>query len=106
MDQVESLLVVHCRQVSLCNAEPDAVGKALSEGTSSDLDAISVSRFRMTWRERVELTEILQVVQRQLEAKQVQQDVLKSATAVKVSTDLAPNRVSGTHAWLERKKIV
>ena len=55
--------------MSLSDTETNCIGESLSERTSRDLDTISVSSFGVAWGKRIELTELLQVVQGKLEAE-------------------------------------
>lgn len=81
VNQVEAGLVVEGSHVCLGNSETDGVREALTERTSSDLDAVGVTSLWVTRSQRVELTERLEVVKRQLEAKEVEEDILEGATA-------------------------
>ena len=80
VDQVEALLVVQGSHVSLGDTEADRVREALAKRTGGDLDAIRVSSLGVTRGQRAELTEVLEVVERKLEAEQVEEDVLEGAT--------------------------
>ena len=81
VDQVEAGLVVQSSHVRLRDAETDCVRETLSEGTGGDFDAIGVACLGVTGSKRVELTEVLEVVKRELEAEEVEVDVLQGASA-------------------------
>lgn len=81
VDQIKAVLVVHGGHVRLGDTETDRVREALAERASGDLDTIGVSGLGVTRSERIKLTEVLEVVKRQLEAKEVEVDVLQSASA-------------------------
>ena len=83
VNQVEAVLVVYGSQVCLRDTETYAVGEALAERASSDLDAVGVTGFWVTGRQRSELTEVLEIVQGQLEAQKVEEDILESASGRK-----------------------
>ena len=80
VDQLKSWLVVLGRHVCLRDAETDSVGETLSERTGGDFDAVGVAGFGVTGSQRVELTEVLQVVHRELEAQEMKEDILKGAS--------------------------
>lgn len=52
----------------------------LTQWTRSNLDTISNTDFRMTRGDRVELSKLLEVLERDLVAKQVEDGVLQSAS--------------------------
>ena len=80
VNQIEAILVVDCSQVGLSDTETNCIGESLSERTSRDLDTISVSSFGVAWGKRIELTELLQVVQGKLEAEKMKQNILQSTS--------------------------
>lgn len=63
----------------LSNSEADCVGEALAEGAGGDFDTVGVTRLGVTGSEGIELTEALEVIEAQLEAEEVEDDVLQSA---------------------------
>lgn len=65
----------------LSDTQTDCVCEALAKRTSGDFNAIGMSSLGVTGRQRTKLTEALEVVNGQLEAEQVQKDVLQSASA-------------------------
>lgn len=69
----------------LCNSNTDSIRKSLSEWASGDFDAISVIRLRMAGSQRVELAEILKVIDGELVAKEDEYNILKSTTVGMVS---------------------
>lgn len=80
VDQVEAGFVVDCSQVGLSNTETDSIGKSLTKRAGRDLNAIGVASLGMTRCERAELTELLQIIHRQLEAKKMEENVLQSTS--------------------------
>ena len=47
VDEIKALLVIQSTEMSLSNPKTDGIGKTLSEGSSGDLNAISVAGLRM-----------------------------------------------------------
>ena len=80
IDQIEALLVVKGSHVSLGDTKTDRVGEALAERTGGDLDTIGMTSLWVTRGQGIELTEVLEVIERQLEAQKVKVDVLEGAT--------------------------
>ena len=80
VDEVESWLVVDSGHVRLRDTETDTVGESLSEGTSGDFDAVGVAGFGVSWGQGADLTEVLEIVQRQLEAEEVEEHILEGAS--------------------------
>ena len=64
----------------MSNGETDSVRETLAKRTSRDLNTIRVSSLRVTRGQGVNLTELLEVVQGELVAEEVEEDVLKRAT--------------------------
>ena len=100
VDEVEAVLVEGSAEVRLSDGETDSVGETLAEGTSGDLNTVSVSGLRVTRGQGANLTEGLQIIQRELETKQMEHDVLESTTVCKVSSGLAICAHKNTYAWL------
>lgn len=80
VDEVEAGLVESGRHMRLCDAETDTVGETLSERTGGNFDAVGVAGLGVTRSQRVELTEVLQVVHGELEAKKVEKNVLEGTS--------------------------
>ena len=85
VDQIVTILVEGRTQVRLSNGETDTVGETLTKGASRDLNAIRVACFGVTGRQRVNLTELLEVVHGELVTQEVEQDVLECATNASTS---------------------
>ena len=75
-----SLLVVKGTHVCLCDAQTDSVGETLAEGTSGDLNTIGVTGLWVARRQGIELAEIFEIVQGELEAQEVEENVLEGAS--------------------------
>lgn len=58
VDEVKSILVVNSPQMCLSNSEADPIRKALTQGSSRNLDTIRMARFRVTRSQRVELIRV------------------------------------------------
>ena len=76
-EQIKVVLVVRVSGVSLCDRETNGICKSLAEGTGRHLDAVGVVNLWMAGRARVELTESLQVIHRQVVTHEMQHDVLQ-----------------------------
>ncbi len=79
VDELVAGLVEGSGGLALSNGETDGVGETLAERAGGDLNALSVVRLRVTGGDGVDLTEVLQVVDGELVAKEVQQRVLEHA---------------------------
>lgn len=88
VDEVETRLVENTSSVGLSHGETDCVGEALAQRTGGDLDTGSVVALGVAWGDAVDLTEVLQVVERDTVAEQVQQSILQHA-AMAVGEDEA-----------------
>src|SRR5450830_787131 len=75
VDDVVAGTVELRRQDFFRQGEAHGVGQALAERTGGGFHARGVAVFRVTWSAAVQLTEVLQVVDRQVVAGQVQQRV-------------------------------
>ena len=64
----------------LRNRDTNRVRKSLPERTSGDFNAVCVGRFRMSRSQRINLSERLEIVQGQLVAEEVEENVLESAS--------------------------
>ena len=80
VDEVKAILVECRAEVGLSNGEADSVRETLAKRTSRDLNTIRVSSLRVTRGQGVNLTELLEVVQGELVAEEVEEDVLERAT--------------------------
>jgi hypothetical protein len=93
VDQIKPVLVVQGGKVGLSHGETDAVSKALTKGSSGDLNTyptfqeqgvrtayllhtVGVAGFGMTRGLRVKLAERLEIVHRELVAEEVEEDIL------------------------------
>lgn len=94
VDEIEPVLVEGRAEMRLSDGKTNRVGEALSEGASGDLDTVGVTSFRVTRSQGVELTELLEVVHRELVAQEVEEDVLKRA-AVEYSVSLTSSPILG-----------
>lgn len=88
VDEVVARLVEDSAGVCLGNGETNGVGEALAQRTSGDLNAGSVVALGMPWGDAVDLAELLQVVDGDAVAEEVQQGVVQHA-AVAVGEDEA-----------------
>ena len=80
VDEVKAILVKCRAEVGLSNGETDSVRETLAKRASRDLNTIRVSSLRVTRGQGVNLTELLEVVQGELVAEEVEEDVLERAT--------------------------
>lgn len=64
----------------LGRGKTDSVGEALAKRASGDLDTIGVVVLGVTRRQRVELTEVFEVIERELVALEVEEDVEENAS--------------------------
>ena len=80
VDQLKPWLVVLGCHVCLRDAETDSVGETLSKRTGGDFDAVGVAGFGVSWGQGTDLTEVLEIVQRQLEAEEVEEHILEGAS--------------------------
>lgn len=71
VDEVKSWLVVDGSHVRLRDTETDTIGKALAERTGGDFDTVSVAGLGVSWGQSADLTEVLKIVHRELEAEDV-----------------------------------
>lgn len=62
VDEVKAVFVVNSGHMRLCNAQADTIGKALAKRTRSDFNTVGMAGFRVTRRQGVNLTELLEVV--------------------------------------------
>ena len=69
VNNIESILVESRSQVRLSDAKADAVCKALAKRAGGHLDTVGVTSLGMTGRQRIDLTELLQVVHGELVAE-------------------------------------
>ena len=76
--------IVCSRQILGRHRQADSIRDALAKRTSGDFDTISVAGFGVTRSQRVDLTELLEVVQGQLVTQEMEQDVLKRASVVQL----------------------
>ena len=81
VDEVKAILVKCRAEVGLSNGETDSVRETLAKRASRDLNTIRMSSLRVTRGQGVNLTELLEVVQGELVAEEVEEDVLERATA-------------------------
>ena len=81
VDQVKAFLVVESGHMRLRNTEADRVGEALAKRTGGDFNAIGVSSFGVTRGQRIKLAECLEIIDGQLVAEQMEEDVQKSTAA-------------------------
>ena len=65
----------------MSDGETDSVRETLAKRASRDLNTIRVASLRVTRGQGVNLTELLEVVQGELVAEEVEEDVLERATA-------------------------
>ena len=80
VDKIKSWLVVDGSHVRLRDTETDAVGEALSKRAGGDLDTVSVAGLGVSWGQSADLTEVLEIVHRELEAEEVEEDILEGAS--------------------------
>lgn len=97
--------------MSLSNGETDSVRETLAKRTGRDLNTIRVSSLRVTRGQGVNLTELLEVVQGELVAEEVEEDVLERATEAFSGSDnvcVASKdlRVSTTTKSQESREII
>ena len=88
VDKLVAGLVEGTSGLALSHGETDGIGETLAERTSGDLNALGVVGLGVTGGDAVELTEVLEVVEGELVAEQVEQGVLQD-TAVAVGEDEA-----------------
>lgn len=64
------------------NGETNSVGEPLAERASGDLDTVCMASLRVTRSQGAKLTELLEVIERELVAEEVEENVLERATAL------------------------
>lgn len=79
VNEGEAVSVVHSAHVGLAHGETDGVGDTLAEGAGGDLDTVRDTNLGVTGGDRVDLSERLEVVHRDVVARQVEHDVLQGA---------------------------
>lgn len=80
VDKLVAGLVEGGSGVTLSHGETDGVGETLAERTSGDLNAGGVVGLGVAGGDAVDLTEVLQVVEGELIAEEVEQGVLQHTT--------------------------
>lgn len=56
----------------LRNGKADSVCEALAKRAGRDLDAVSVASLGVTWSQRIDLAELLEIIQGQFVAEEVE----------------------------------
>lgn len=69
VNEVEPRLVESCSQVRLSNTQTNTICEALAERTGSHFDTVGMTGLRMTGCQRIDLTELLEVIHGELVAK-------------------------------------
>ena len=80
VDDIEPRAVEGRGQEPLGDGHANAIGEALPQGTSGDIDPRGMQALRMTGRLGAKLAEVLQLVERQIIASDVQQAVEQGRT--------------------------
>lgn len=78
---LETLLVIGSGEMGLSDRQADGVRETLTQGTSRDLNSVSMMVFRVTRSFRVNLTKSFQVIQCELVAQKMKYYVLQGATS-------------------------
>ena len=79
IDDVEPVAVEALRQEGFGHREAERIAAALSERSGRDFDTRRVAVFGMAGRLRTPLAELLQVFEREIVARQIEQCVLQDA---------------------------